>query len=258
MRERAPVTLVTGAASGIGAAVARRLARAGTRVALLDRDAIGLARTTTMLTDAPHGAVVVDVRERGEVEAAVAAMERDMGPIAGLVNAAGVVHLGPADELDGGGFDQCLAVNAGGVRNVSAAVARHMRVRGQGAIVTVASNAARTPRVDMAAYAASKAAAVAYTRCLGLELASVGIRCNIVSPGSTDTPMQRALWRDAPSATAATERVIRGDAARFKLGIPLGRIAQPEDVAEAVCFLLSPAARHITLQQLVVDGGATF
>src|SRR5690606_32681922 len=119
--------------------------------------------------------------------------------------------------------------------------------------VVVASNAARTPRLDMAAYAASKAAAVMFTKCLGLEVAQHGIRCNVVSPGSTDTPMQRALWSDQ----RGPEQVVAGDLARYRLGIPLGRIATPHDIASAVVFLLSSEARQITMQELCVDGGAT-
>jgi 2,3-dihydro-2,3-dihydroxybenzoate dehydrogenase len=92
-----------------------------------------------------------------------------------------------------------------------------------------------------------------FTRCLGLELARDGVRCNVVAPGSTDTPMQRALWTEEDGARP----VIEGVPGEYRTGIPLGRIADPEDVAEAVAFLLSDAARHITLQTLYVDGGAT-
>ena len=105
----------------------------------------------------------------------------------------------------------------------------------------------------MAAYGASKAAATAYLRSLGLELAPHGIRCNVVSPGSTDTPMLRGMWSGDDESPA----VIAGDAASFRLGIPLGRIARPEDIAQTVLFLCSDAARHVTLHDLRVDGGAT-
>ena len=107
--------------------------------------------------------------------------------------------------------------------------------------------------MQMAAYAASKAASTMFTKCLGLELAQHNIRCNVVSPGSTDTAMQRALWADENGAQA----VIAGSPETFRVGIPLRRIASPEDVAEAVSFLVSERARHITLHDLYVDGGAT-
>lgn len=105
----------------------------------------------------------------------------------------------------------------------------------------------------MAAYAASKAAAAMFTKCLGLELARSGVRCNVVAPGSTDTPMQRALW----NGPDAEQRVIDGDPSTYRTGIPLGRIADPADIAETVAFLASDRARHITMQELYVDGGAT-
>jgi 2,3-dihydro-2,3-dihydroxybenzoate dehydrogenase len=124
--------------------------------------------------------------------------------------------------------------------------------RGRGAVVTVASNAAATPRSGMAAYAASKAAAEMFTKSLGLEVARHGIRCNIVAPGSTDTPMLSSMWHDdsGPRATLA------GNPEAFRVGIPLGKLAQPGDVAHAVAFLLSDQASHITLHTLTVDGGA--
>jgi 2,3-dihydro-2,3-dihydroxybenzoate dehydrogenase len=106
----------------------------------------------------------------------------------------------------------------------------------------------------MLAYAASKAATSALARCAGLELAARGIRCNVVEPGSTDTAMQRDLWAD-PQVGRRT--ALKGDPSTYRVGIPLGRIADPDDVAEVVCFLLSDAARHVTLQQLYVDGGAS-
>jgi 2,3-dihydro-2,3-dihydroxybenzoate dehydrogenase len=128
-----------------------------------------------------------------------------------------------------------------------------MIARKRGAIVNVSSNAATTPRASMGAYAASKAAVTQMTRCLGLELAEHGIRCNIVSPGSTDTEMQRAMWRTGSSA----ERVIEGSLADYRLGIPLRKIAQADDIVDSILFLLSDRASHITLHDLRVDGGAT-
>jgi 2,3-dihydro-2,3-dihydroxybenzoate dehydrogenase len=127
-----------------------------------------------------------------------------------------------------------------------------MRERRRGVIVTIASNAARVPRMDMAAYGASKAAAASYTKTLGLEMAQYGIRCNVISPGSTDTGMLHSLW-EGPASRAAT---ISGSLESYKLGIPLARIAEPEDIADAVLFLASDEARHITMQDLCVDGGA--
>jgi len=139
------------------------------------------------------------------------------------------------------------------VIHVGRALGRRMAPRRRGAIVTVSSNAAGVPRHGMAAYAASKAAATMFTRCLGLELAPMGIRCNIVAPGSTMTAMQTGMWSGATGA----QQVITGSPGTFKAGIPLGKIAEPEEIADAVVFLLSDRASHITMADLYVDGGAT-
>ncbi|RJL30830.1 2,3-dihydro-2,3-dihydroxybenzoate dehydrogenase [Bailinhaonella thermotolerans] len=242
---------VTGAARGIGEAVARTLAGYGARLSLLDRDPGPLARLARELdTPSAHAADVSDARA---VEKAVAEAEDRLGPIGILVNVAGVLHTGPVAEFGDEEWARTFAVNTGGVFHVSRAVVRRMIPRAAGVIVTVASNAAGVPRAEMAAYAASKAAATMFTKCLGLEVARYGIRCNVVAPGSTDTAMQRALWTD----DRAAERVIAGVPEAYRTGIPLGRIAEPGDIADAVAFLASDRARHITMHDLYVDGGAT-
>ncbi|MBA9003161.1 2,3-dihydro-2,3-dihydroxybenzoate dehydrogenase [Thermomonospora cellulosilytica] len=250
------VALVTGAASGIGAAVARALAGRGAAVAAVDRDTAALDDAVAKMTadGLRVAAFGCDVADAAQVDAVVEEAERRLGPVDRLVNAAGVLRLGPARSLLERDWADCLAVNATGVFLMSRAVAGRMVRRGtRGAIVTVASNAAGTARMDMAAYAASKAAAAMYTKCLGLELAAHGIRCNVVAPGSTDTPMLRSMWHDdsGPSAT------VDGRLDAYRVGIPLRRLARPEDVADAVLFLLSDQAAHITMHTLTVDGGAT-
>lgn len=257
--------LVTGAAQGIGAAVAELLATLGARVAATDRAQDGIdalaARWHRLQAKIPGSErsagrlepYVMDVTERPSVESTVARVERELGPVEVLVNVAGILRTGPATELSSEDWSQTFAVNTHGVFHVSQTLAPLMAGRGNGCVITVGSNAAGIPRTGMAAYAASKAAATAFTKCLGLELARSGVRCNVVAPGSTDTAMQRALWTDA----GAEQRVIDGDPATYRTGIPLGRIASPEDIADAVAFLASDRARHITLQELYVDGGAT-
>jgi 2,3-dihydro-2,3-dihydroxybenzoate dehydrogenase len=186
----------------------------------------------------------------------VDAIETKVGPIGILVNVAGILRLGPVVDITDEDWAATFAVNTTGVFATCRAVAAAMIPRRSGCIVTVGSNAAGMPRTNMAAYAASKAAAVQFTRCLGLELGTHGIRCNVVSPGSTDTAMQRSLWPDPADDTGAAA-VISGNLSAYRIGIPLGRIASTEDIAEAVLFLASDRARHITLQDLYVDGGAT-
>ncbi|WBB50420.1 2,3-dihydro-2,3-dihydroxybenzoate dehydrogenase [Verrucosispora sp. WMMA2044] len=248
------VALVTGAAQGIGAAVALTLARAGAHVCAVDRNGDQLDDAVTKI-EAENLSVrghSLDVQDSAAVEALVRRVEDEQGPIGIVVNAAGVLRTGRVVDFPDRHWREVLSVNVGGVFNVCRAVAPRMILRRHGAIVTVASNAAGVPRVDMAAYAASKAASAQFTRCLGLELADYGIRCNIVSPGSTDTPMLRAML----GSGADPEFAVAGSLAAYRVGIPLGKLAQPEDVAEAVAFLVSDQAGHITMQDLYVDGGA--
>lgn len=248
------VALVTGAAGGIGAAVARALSECGAAVAAVDRDTARLRETVDKL--AADGlraeAFPADVTNSAEVESTVDAVERQLGPLEFLVNAAGVLRLGEAVHLTEEDWTATFAVNATGVFHMSRAVVNRMVPRSRGAIVTVASNAASTPRMEMSAYAASKAAATMFTKCLGLEVAKHGIRCNLVAPGSTDTPMLSSMWHDetGPKGT------IEGRLDAFRVGIPLGKLARPSDVADAVVFLLSDRAAHITMHDLTVDGGA--
>ncbi|WP_200862997.1 2,3-dihydro-2,3-dihydroxybenzoate dehydrogenase [Amycolatopsis orientalis] len=196
---------------------------------------------------------VADVGDPEAVARVVADVERELGPIGIGVSVAGVLRPGTVGETSDEDWAATFAVNSTGVFTVLREISRRMQPRGSGVLVTVGSNAAGVPRTGMAAYAASKAAATMLTRCLGLELAGSGIRCNIVSPGSTDTDMQRLLWTDS----SGEDRVIAGNLEQFRVGIPLGRIADPADIADAVLFLASDRARHITMQNLYVDGGAT-
>ncbi|SER06908.1 2,3-dihydro-2,3-dihydroxybenzoate dehydrogenase [Actinokineospora terrae] len=246
--------LVTGAGQGIGAAVVAALAAEGAAVAAVDLDRVRVDATATehRAAGAHVRAYPVDVSHSDAVERAVEQVEGDLGPIDVLVNVAGVLRAGTVVKSTDEDWLSTFAVNSDGVFFASRAVARRMVPRSSGVIITVGSNAAGVPRMQMAAYAASKAAATMFTRCLGLELAQHGIRCNVVSPGSTDTAMQRALWTGD-----GARRVIEGTPESFRVGIPLGRIADAADIADAVLFLASDQARHITMQNLYVDGGAT-
>jgi len=286
------IALVTGAAGGIGAAVVRLLHASGATVVATDRDApvvVGasghIAQADAALTPTPlpkgeglegqspldsspspfgRGVGVraglaaihphaLDVTDAPAVDALVARIEADLGPIDLVVNVAGILSTASVLDLTAEEWRRTFAVNTDGVFHVSQAVARVMAPRRRGAMVTVSSNAAGIPRQNMAAYAASKAATTMFVRCLGLELAPLGIRCNIVAPGSTRTPMQTGMWTDA----GGEARTIAGTLDTFKSGIPLGKLAEPDDIANAVMFLLSDQAGHIAMSDLYVDGGAT-
>lgn len=239
------VALVTGGARGIGAAVVDGLAEAGAIVAAVD-----------LVEGASRDGVtsfIADVGDPAAVARVVDEVERELGPVGIGASVAGVLKPGSVCDTSDEDWAATFAVNSTGVFTVLREISRRMLPRRSGVLVTVGSNAAGVPRSGMAAYAASKAAATMLTRCLGLELAGSGIRCNIVSPGSTDTDMQRLLWTDENGA----DRVIAGNPEQYRVGIPLGRIAEPADIADAVLFLASDRARHITMQNLYVDGGAT-
>jgi 2,3-dihydro-2,3-dihydroxybenzoate dehydrogenase len=248
------VALVTGAAGGMGSVIAGRLGAAGVRVALVDRHA---DRLRLVAKDLANDNVVAepfpaDVRSSTEVDEVVTLAEQRLGPIDYLVNAAGVLRVGEGRELSDEDWALTFDVNTTGMFYVTRAVVNRMAERGRGAVVTVASNAAATARTGMAAYAASKAATTMFTKCLGLEVARLGIRCNLVAPGSTETEMLSALWTDGDWRQSS----IDGVADAFRVGIPLGKVAQPADIADAVLFLLSDRAGHITMHHLTVDGGA--
>lgn len=254
------VVLVTGAAQGIGAAITEAFLRQGMHVAAADvnKPVLDQAVTAFQARWGPERVrgYPVDVTDVGAVDAVAEEVERSCGPISVLVNCAGVLRTGLAVELPDADWDALFAVNVMGVFAVSRAVARRMVPRRHGSIITVSSNAGRVPRAGMAGYGASKAAATMFTKSLGLELAEHNIRCNVVAPGSTDTPMLRGMWPGADSGQDALARIVSGDPEAYKIGIPLRKVAGPADIANAVLFLASPNAGHITMQELYVDGGA--
>ncbi|CQR23140.1 short chain dehydrogenase [Yersinia enterocolitica] len=170
-----------------------------------------------------------------------------------LVNGAGILRMAETESLSLEDWKQCFDVNVSGAFYLLRQLIPQFKQQRFGAVVTISSNAAHVPRMQMSAYCASKAALTSFSHCVGLELAPYGVRCNLVSPGSTDTPMQRSMWH----SDDAQQQTIAGFPQQYKLGIPLGKIATPTEIANTVAFLASDLASHITLQDIVVDGGAT-
>lgn len=237
--------LVTGAASGIGHRIAECFAETGAEVIGFDQRANRNEKRFRILE--------VDMASPRQIEAASTKLKQETEALDVLVNAAGTLKLGAAETLSPEDWEACVNVNASGPFYLMREWIPVFKRQRSGAIVNIASNAAHVPRIGMAAYCASKAALVSLSQCVGLELAAFGIRCNIVSPGSTDTPMLSAML----GGPEGHERLLSGLPEDYKLGIPLGKIARPDDVAAATLFLASDQAGHVTLQDIVVDGGAT-
>lgn len=225
--------LVLGAASGIGYACARALAEAGWQVSAGDMAAIE-----------PGGDVadsaVFDVRDPDGVDAGIARLA-EAGPFDAMVNAAGLARVAALPDITPKGWDLLIDVNLTGAFNVLRSVAPRMAEGG--AIVMISSVDSTLPVSGLAHYCASKAGVDALARSAALELGPRGIRCNVVAPGVVRTPLM-APFLDRPEVSRA-----------FTSRTPLGRLATPEDIADVVTFLVSPAARWITGARIPVDGG---
>jgi NAD(P)-dependent dehydrogenase (short-subunit alcohol dehydrogenase family) len=241
--------LVTGGGSGIGRATARRAAASGAAVAIVDRD-IATADETAKLVAGDGGragAYECDVGNDEQVAATVDTAGREFGRITGVVTAAGIFHgpdLQPAHNVSVDDFVRVLRVNLVG----TFAVIKHalpQLVDGGGAIVTIASTAAIRGHGYGAGYTASKGGVDALTRLLAVQYGPHGVRANCICPGGVDTPMTNGVF-----ATPEAQE-------RAKRSIPVGRYAQPEDIADVALFLLSDAARYVTGQTFPVEGGAT-
>ncbi|WP_317203441.1 2,3-dihydro-2,3-dihydroxybenzoate dehydrogenase [Janthinobacterium sp.] len=243
---------VTGAGRGIGYQVAMTFRQLGARVVGIDRH-FEPESGATPGKRYPFKTVALDIADGARVQAVCRQLLLETPRLDVLVNAAGVLRLAPLDTLSLEDWKASFDINVGGVFHLLRELMPQFKAQRHGNIVSVASNAAHVPRMNMGAYCASKSALVSLSHCAALELADFGVRCNLVSPGSTDTPMLRAML---PSEEGLA-RTIAGLPEHYKLGIPLKKIATAKEVANAVIFLASELASHITMQDLVVDGGAT-
>jgi 2,3-dihydro-2,3-dihydroxybenzoate dehydrogenase len=247
------VALVTGAQRGIGYACAEALVAAGADVACVDLPDSELEAAVERLglAASAHPADLADVASADRLVADV--LERQ-GRLDVLVSAAGTLAPAPFLELTPEQWDHTLAVNVRGTVFLAQACARHFVSAGiAGRLILFASIVGRrVVRLDNTAYSASKAALIQAARCMALELAPHGITVNTISPGSTATSMLADV-----QARGDLESVVHGNAAEWRLGIPLGRLAEPADQAALAVFLAGDGARHITGQDLAVDGGQT-
>ncbi len=236
--------LVTGAASGIGRAIAHRLAEEGVRVGVLDRDTAGAEREAKEIGGSAI-ALFADIARAEEVNAAVAAFVAWAGRLDGLVNNAGWDRAAPFAETDAALWEQIVAINLMGPLHVTKAALPHLVARGRGRVVSIASDAGRVGSSGEAVYAACKGGVIAFSKSLARELAKTGVTVNAIAPGPTDTPLFASFDPKGGLATALAR------------AIPLGRLGRPEDYPGLVAFLLSDEAAFITGQVISVSGGLT-
>jgi NAD(P)-dependent dehydrogenase (short-subunit alcohol dehydrogenase family) len=237
--------IVTGAAQGIGRAVALHVASPGVHLAVWDVKRDGVEETAKLCREkgAVARASTVDVGDADAIEAAVSAFERAWGKPDGLVNNAGIFPRARSLDMKLAEWEEVLRVNLTGTFVTARAVAARMKDLGRGAIVNTASGRALAGAANGAHYAASKGGIIALTKSLALDWAAYGIRVNCVIPGLTDT---------------AQPRVEMGDNELYAAGarIPMGRIGRPQDIAAVVAFLLSDDAGYMTGQSVAANGGA--
>ena len=234
------VAIITGGGSGIGAATARRFAAEGATVAVLDRDADG---ASTVATEVNGHAYALDIRDGDEVSEVIDRVAQTLGQVDILVNNAGTGDLRPLHTVDDKLWHRLIDVNLTGTFNATRAAIPFMLETGGGAIVNNASVSGLAPTRNEAAYSAAKAGVIALTKSGALEYGPT-VRVNCVAPGHVRTPMT-VVWEQMPDAFAPIAEAI-----------PLGRIGEADEVAEAILFLASDRASYITGQTLVIDGGA--
>ena len=239
------VALVTGAAAGIGAACSKRLAQDGVAVGVLDLDEARCADTVAAI-EAEGGravALVADVSDRGQVQAALAKLRAAFGPVTIVVNNAGVTDFTPFEEVTEELFDFIYKVNVLGPIIVTQETLPDMKAAQWGRVVNISSSSAQTGAKKMAVYSSSKGAVISLTRTLAQELGPHGITVNTIPPGS----VMGTIMADANISEANVERLAAA--------MPVRRVGRPEDIANACAFLCSEASSYVTGQIIGVNGG---
>jgi NAD(P)-dependent dehydrogenase (short-subunit alcohol dehydrogenase family) len=241
------VAVVTGAASGIGLGVARRLAADGHAVALLDLDRDYVQKASAELSEQGHTASghEVDVADRGAVEGVYASVRQDLGPVTIVVTSAGVEAFDPVGEITPEKWDRVLAVNLTGTFTCVQLAIPDMIEAAWGRIVTISSSSAQSGAPNMAHYVASKGGVIGLTKAFARELAGHGITANTIPPTIVDTPMAR---KGAEGGNVPGMEVL----GRM---VPLGRAGTPDDIAGACSYLCSEDGSYVTGQVIGVNGG---
>ncbi len=248
MRLNNKVAIVTGAASGFGAEIARCYVREGAKVVIADLNEAGAQKVAVEL-GAAAVAVKCDVTKRADVDRAVALAVSTFGGVDIVVNNAGYTHKNqPFLNVDEASFDRCFDVNVKAIYHMINAVVPMMRLKKSGCIINTGSTAGIRPRPGLTWYNASKGAANLLTKSLAVELAPDNIRVNVICPVIGDT----AMLGDFMGVPDTPE-----NRARFIATIPMGRMSQPRDIANAAVFLASDEASFLTGVELPVDGGRT-
>jgi len=251
MKLRGKTALVTGGGRGIGRAIALGLSQEGAQVAVLDilaDNAAAVAREIEA-TGVKALALPADLTKRAQVDRAVADTLAQFGQIDILVNNAGWDRMEMFLDSEEETWDKIIAINFKGLLYVCKAALPSMVARGQGKVISIASDAGRAGSTGEAVYAGTKGAIIAFSKTLAREMARHKITVNVVCPGLTETPLLQGIREQSPKTEKVIEAVTRA--------IPLGRVGQPEDIAGAVVYLASPAADFVTGQTLSVSGGLT-
>ncbi len=253
MRLAERVALITGAGSGIGQAAAELFAAEGAAVAVLDVDQKAAEATVARIESAGGMAIPVgaDVSDVGQIQAAVDGAAHRLGRLDIVYNNAGVNTAGSVADASEEDWDRCFDVNVKGTFLVSRAAIPHLEAAGGGSIVNQASVAALVGIRGVAAYCAAKGAVVALTRSMALDLAPMGIRVNVLCPGTVHTPLMEPLMM------ARGEGDLELGLARTATKYPIGRIGRPAEIAQAALFLASEEGSFVTGSVFTVDGGMT-
>ena len=236
------VAVVTGAGSGIGRAIAIRLAEDTAQIGVWDLNGEGAAATVKAITDAGGKAIAitVDCSDKAAISAAAAQTRAAFGPITILVNNAGIAPFTPFLETDDDLFDKVIRINLRGPWLMTKEIMPDMIAAGWGRVVNITSSSVQTGSPMQGHYVSAKGGLMGMTKALALEFAAAGITVNMVPPGFIDTPMMRAAPIDAEA---------------FAKTLPMRRVGQPEDIAAAVAYLASEEASYVTGQTISTNGG---